>query len=252
MKVLGIIPARYGSSRLEGKPLKDIVGKTMIQRVYEQSSKALEHVIVATDDQRIYDTVKSFGGEVVMTGKHHNTGTNRCLEALEIYRSEYNLHPEVVINIQGDEPLLQPEQIDKILSCFTDPNVELASLAMPINPEDVLAEKNGCFVVMTKKQDALYFSRSIIPFYRDLPQGEWPKNHTYYSHLGMYAYTPKALKRFAEMEQTSLEKAESLEQNRWLENGYAIRLAITEFDTIAVDTAEDLQKVREIIENEKS
>ena len=251
MKILGIIPARYGSSRLEGKPLKDIVGKTMIQRVYERCKRALDHVVVATDDERIYNNVKSFGGEVVITGVHHNTGTNRCLEALNIYTSQNDLKPEVVINIQGDEPLLHPDQIKKIVSCFEDSSVQLASLAMPVNPEDNLETKNGCFVVMNKQLDALYFSRSIIPYFRDLPITEWAKHHTYYNHLGMYAYTPSALKNFAEMEQTPLEKAESLEQNRWLENGNSIRLAITEHDTIAVDTQEDLERVREIVRNEE-
>lgn len=249
MKILGIIPARYGSSRLEGKPLKDIEGKTMIQRVYEQAGKALDHVVVATDDQRVYDEIISFSGKVVMTSSSHNTGTNRCLEALSKYS---DIKPDVVINIQGDEPLLEPEQISKVASCFKDPTVEIASLAMPVKAGTELKENNGCFVVMDNTMNALYFSRSIIPFLRDLPLEEWSSNHTFYKHLGMYAYTPEALKRFANLEQTSLEQAESLEQNRWLENGFKLRMGITEFDTIAVDTQEDLDRVRAIVKGESN
>jgi 3-deoxy-manno-octulosonate cytidylyltransferase (CMP-KDO synthetase) len=244
MKILGIIPARYASTRLEGKPLKDIEGKTMIRRVYEQAQKALENVVVATDDDRIFKEVQSFGGEVIMTSSNHSTGTNRCLEALEKYTLK---NVDVVINIQGDEPLLDPIQIQNIAACFEDKSVQLASLAMPVNPAEKLIENQGCFVIMDKNMNALYFSRSVIPFLRDLPKDEWAQHHTYYKHLGMYAYTPEALKTFASLEQTSLEMAESLEQNRWLQNGYKLRMGITEINTLAVDTAEDLEKVRSIV-----
>lgn len=250
MKVLGIIPARFGSSRLEGKPLKDIEGKTMIQRVYERCILTLDNVIIATDDERIKDHVTSFGGNVVMTSVDHKTGTNRCLEALEILKLEKNFEPDVVINIQGDEPLLHPDQINKIVTCFEDdPKVELASLAMPAGKNADLQSHNGCFVVLDSNNDALYFSRSIIPYLRDIKKEDWAKNHDFLYHVGMYAYTPSALKKFAELSQSPLEAAESLEQLRWLQSGGKIRLAITEHETIAVDTKEDLDKVREIIRN---
>lgn len=252
MKVLGIIPARYGSSRLEGKPLKDIEGKTMIQRVYERCSIALDEVFIATDDERIKAHIESFGGKVVMTSKDHQTGTNRCLEALQKITNETQINPDVVINIQGDEPLLHPDQIKKIVSCFeADKKVELASLAMPAGENAELDAHNGCFVVLDENKDALYFSRSIIPFLRDVPKKDWAKNHEYLYHIGMYAYTPAALERFANLPQGNLEMAESLEQLRWMQNGGKIRLALSEHETIAVDTAEDLERVREIIRNSK-
>lgn len=250
MKVLGIIPARFASTRLEGKPLKDIEGKTMIQRVYERCMLTLDEVIIATDDERIKNHVHSFEGKVIMTSPNHKTGTNRCLEALEILRKEKGFEPDVVINIQGDEPLLHPDQITKIVSCFKDdPKVELASLAMPAGKDADLNAHNGCFVVLDSNNDALYFSRSIIPYLRDIPKKDWAKNHNFLYHVGMYAYTPAALKRFAELEQSSLEIAESLEQLRWLQNGGKIRLALTEHETIAVDTQADLDRVRTIIRN---
>ncbi len=253
MKVLGIIPARYGSSRLEGKPLKDIEGKSMIQRVYEQCSLALDEVVIATDDERIKNHIDSFEGKVVLTSIHHKTGTNRCLEALEILKSNNGFEPDVVINIQGDEPLLHPDQIKKIISCFeNDSNVELASLAMPAGEDADLDAHNGCFVVLDKNQDALYFSRSIIPYLRDIPKQAWAKSHPYLYHVGMYAYTPSALKRFAELKQSPLEIVESLEQLRWLQSGGKIRLALTEHETIAVDTQEDLERVRKIIRNSQN
>lgn len=252
MKTIGIIPARYGSSRLEGKPLKDIEGKTMIRRVYDQCKKALETVIVATDDERIFQEVLSFGGEAVMTDKNHSTGTNRCLEALDFIQAKNDIQFDVVINIQGDEPLLHPNQIEKISSCFLDESVELASLAMPVPANTNLQDHNGCFVVLNQKSDALYFSRSIIPFLRDYPIEEWSIHHQYYFHIGMYAYTPKALRKFAHLDQTSLEKAESLEQNRWLQSGGEIRLGLSEHETIAVDTQSDLNRVRKIIREQNA
>ena len=245
MKVLGIIPSRYGSTRLEGKPLMDICGKPMIQRVYERANKALTDVLVATDDERIEKAVKDFGGNVVMTSNKHNTGTNRCLEAYEIFKSEADIDFDVVINIQGDEPLLEPEQIKQIISCFNDKTTELATLVIPVKASENLF-KGGVFVVIDKNNNALYFSRSVIPFVRDADKNNWQEQHTFYKHVGMYAFTPKALKVFANLPQTSLEIAESLEQNRWLENGKKIKVAKTEFETIAVDTMEDLENVKNI------
>ena len=248
MKVLGIIPARYGSTRLEGKPLLDICGKPMIQRVYEQAKKQLQQVIVATDDERIFKAVSGFGGEVVMTSPNHNTGTNRCLEAYENFTKTNDVDFDVVINIQGDEPLLDPEQLRLLVSCFDDKTTELATLVIPAKEKDDLFS-GGVFVVLDKLKNALYFSRSVIPFVRDAEKSEWTTKHTFYKHVGMYAFKPKALHEFANLQQTSLEVAESLEQNRWLENGRKIKVAITDIETIAVDTQEDLEKVRKLIKS---
>jgi len=247
MNILGIIPARYGSTRLEGKPLLDICGKSMIQRVYEQAKKALDHVIVATDDRRIEKAVHDFGGNVVMTSNKHNTGTNRCLEAFEIFKTEADLDIDVIVNIQGDEPLLATQQINLLTSCFKEESTAMATLVIPIRPEEKLFD-GGVFVVIDKNNNALYFSRSVIPFIRDADKNNWQQQHTFYKHVGMYAFNPNALREFANLPQTSLELAESLEQNRWLENGKKIKVAITKIETIAVDTLEDLEKVRSIID----
>ncbi|MCL4128966.1 UNVERIFIED_CONTAM: hypothetical protein GTU68_026940 [Idotea baltica] len=222
----------------------------MIQRVYEQAKKALTDVLVATDDERIEKAVLNFGGNVVMTSDKHNTGTNRCLEAYEIFKSSSNVSYDIVINIQGDEPLLEPEQIKQLISCFDDKSTEMATLVIPAKASENLFE-GGVFVVMDKNNNALYFSRSVIPFVRDVDKDNWQKQHIFYKHVGMYAFTPKALDQFANLSQTSLEIAESLEQNRWLENGNKIKVAKTEFETIAVDTMEDLEKVRRMLHVKK-
>jgi len=246
MNVLGIIPARYGSTRLEGKPLLDICGKSMIQRVYEQAKQLLDYVVVATDDERIVKVIEGFGGNVVMTSTDHNTGTNRCLEAYEVFTSKNEIDFDVVLNIQGDEPLLDINQIRSLLNCFLDDTVEMATLVMPVKKEDKLFE-GGVYVVLDKFKNALYFSRSIIPFVRDSDSSVWHNTQIFYKHVGMYGFKPTALKKFATLDQTSLELAESLEQNRWLENGEKIRVEITKIETIAVDTIEDLERVRKII-----
>ena len=245
MKVLGIIPARYGSSRLEGKPLVDICGKPMIQRVYEQAKKALDFVLIATDDKRIEKVVKAFGGYVIMTSIDHTTGTNRCLEAYNLFLKEKDFEFDIVLNIQGDEPLLEPEQIKSLVSCFNVSGTQMATLVIPTKPKDKL--NSGVFVVFDKNMDALYFSRSIIPFVRDKDKDDWTNNSTFYKHIGMYGFTPKALKEFSNLEETSLEKNEKLEQLRWLENGNKIKVAITNHESVAIDTAHDLEKVRKII-----
>ncbi len=250
MSILGIIPARYGSVRLGGKPLLDICGKPMIQRVYEQAKKALNHVVVATDDERIVKTVQKFGGNVVLTSPDHNTGTNRCLEAYRVFTKQNGLKFDVIVNIQGDEPLLSPRQISLLTSCFKDKNTRMATLVTPVKKTESL--KNvGVFVVIDKLKNALYFSRSVIPFVRDTEKDEWQKKHTFYKHVGMYAFKPRALISFASLQQTSLEIAESLEQNRWLENGKKIKVEITTIETFGVDTQEDLERVRKIIGSEK-
>ena len=242
---LGVIPARYGSTRLEGKPLVDICGKPMIQHVYEQAKIALEHVVVATDDNRIFDAVKAFDGKVVMTSANHTTGTNRCLEAFENYKAESKLNFDVIINIQGDEPLLEPSMLEGLVSCFDDKQTSMATLVTPSISQDDL--NSGVFVVINKLNYAMYFSRAIIPFNRDEKIENWNDKHTYYKHIGMYAFSPKALKEFASLEETSLEQAEKLEQLRWLENGNSIKVAITNHHSIPVDTQEDVDKVISII-----
>jgi 3-deoxy-manno-octulosonate cytidylyltransferase (CMP-KDO synthetase) len=245
--VLGIIPARFGSTRLEGKPLVDICGKPMIQRVYEQAKKALDYVVVATDDQRIFDAVINFGGDVVMTSEKHTTGTNRCLEAFKIFTKQTNINFEVVLNIQGDEPLLEPEQIKNLVSCFNDNSTEMATLVIPTHKESDL--NSGVFVVFDVNNNAMYFSRAVIPVLRDENKSDWLLKNTFYKHVGMYGFTPKALIEFSNMSQTNLENCEKLEQLRWLQNGRKISVAKTLHNSIPVDTLEDVKKVIKIISN---
>jgi len=247
MKFLGIIPARYGSTRLEGKPLVDINGKPMIQWVYEKTKKALNDVYVATDDQRIVDAVEAFGGKAVMTSKDHTTGTNRCLEALEKVNQNTHGQFDTVINIQGDEPMMDPGQINTLKNCFNDPETELATLVIPVTDPYDLENSSEVFVTFDKNMRALYFSRAVIPVIHDVPRSEWMKHNTYYKHIGLYGYSSKALRAFADLPQSHLEKTEKLEQNRWLENGGGIKIGITEHQSIPVDTMEDLERIRKII-----
>jgi 3-deoxy-manno-octulosonate cytidylyltransferase (CMP-KDO synthetase) len=241
MKFLGIIPARYASSRFPGKPLVDMLGKTMIQRVYEQVIGVLDDVWVATDDQRIFDAVKAFGGKVVMTSENHQSGTDRCYEAFTKVGEGY----DVVVNIQGDEPFIKSSQIMLLQSCFEDAKTQIATLVKPYNSGvgyDELNNPNTPKVVINKDMQALYFSRSIIPFVRSKDFSAWTSVHTYYKHIGLYAYKAEVLKEIMALPQSALEKAESLEQLRWLENGYVIKVGITSEETIGIDTPEDLEK----------
>lgn len=247
MEFLGIIPARYGSTRLEGKPLVDIKGKPMIQWVYEKTKLALNHVVVATDDERIMTVVQEFGGEAVMTSAAHTTGTNRCLEALQKVNKFHNTNFDVVINIQGDEPMLHPDQIKTLIHCFDDPNAELASLVIPVTDPIDLDNESEVFVTFDKDMNALYFSRAVIPVVHGIERKDWMNHTTFYKHLGLYGYTAEALKKFANLPQSNLEKLEKLEQNRWIENGGKIKMGITEHQSIPVDTQEDLKRIREII-----
>lgn len=247
MEFLGIIPARYGSTRLEGKPLVDIKGKPMIQWVYEKTKLALNHVVVATDDERIMTVVKEFGGEAVMTSAAHTTGTNRCLEALQKANKFHNTNFDVVINIQGDEPMLHPDQIKTLIHCFDDPNAELASLVIPVTDPIDLDNDSEVFVTFDKDMNALYFSRAVIPVVHGVERRDWMNHTTFYKHLGLYGYTAEALKKFANLPQSNLERLEKLEQNRWIENGGKIKMGITEHQSIPVDTREDLKRIREII-----
>jgi len=242
MKVVGIIPARYASTRFPGKPLVKIAGKTMIERVYTQSKKALEHVFVATDDERIFKEVIRFGGQVVMTRKDHPSGTDRLAEAIDIINSAQTETFDIVVNIQGDEPFIYPEQILSVVACFKQSKTEIATLVKPIiNTEDIFNE-NKPKVLINKKKEALAFSRSPIPFFRGKPQNEWVNSHRYFKHIGLYAYKTEVLKKIAALKPSPIEMAESLEQMRWLENGYKIRVEETEFESIGIDTKKDLKK----------
>lgn len=239
MKSLGIIPARYASTRFPAKPLVDIGGKTMIQRVYEQARKCqLDHVVVATDDERIASTVRSFGGEVVMTDTSHQSGTDRCAE-VALNLPDY----EIIINIQGDEPFIDPEQISLVKSCFTDENVQLATLIKAIHTDEELFNPNIPKVVVNTRMQAIYFSRHPIPYLRNAGQANWGKLHQFYKHIGIYGYTRAVLLAITKLPPSPLELAESLEQLRWLENGYQIQTKVTGLETIAIDTPEDLQKI---------
>jgi len=240
-RIVGLIPARFASTRFPGKPLVDIQGKSMIQRVYEQAKKSnlLSSVIVATDDTRIFDHVKSFGGDVCMTSADHPSGTDRCAEVVE----KMKLICDAVVNIQGDEPFINPAQIDLLCSCFTDPRTELATLIKKIENEDILFSENTPKVIVDGDHFAIYFSRQTIPFFRGVPKQEWLKKVTYYQHIGIYGYRTDALRKITHLAPSSLEKAESLEQLRWIENGFRIKTAVTEFETIAIDTPEDLKKI---------
>jgi 3-deoxy-manno-octulosonate cytidylyltransferase (CMP-KDO synthetase) len=240
MKTIGIIPSRFASTRFPGKPLTEIDGKTMIRRVYEQAIKAksLDHVIVATDDERIVNEVKSFGGAVIFTQSTHQSGTDRCAEVAMLVPGY-----DVAINIQGDEPYIDPRQIDLLVSCFTDSQVKLATLIKEINTEEELFNTNIPKVVINVKEEAIYFSRHPIPYLRNAEKPDWMRSHQFYKHIGIYGYALPTLLEITKLGPSSLEKAESLEQLRWIENGYTIKTKITTIETIAIDTPEDLNKI---------
>jgi len=243
MEVLGIIPARYASTRFPGKPLININGKTMIKRVYEQAKSAgLAEVLVATDDERILAHVQAFGGKAVMTAAHHQSGTDRCFEAYKLHDKPF----EYIINIQGDEPFIRPEQINLVAACFAHPGTQLATLIKKITTAEELFNVNAPKVVINNAREALYFSRSPIPFCRNVPNDIWHQQHTYYKHIGIYGYRADILEQITQLPPSPLELAESLEQLRWLENGFRITTAVTEFETIGIDTLEDLLKVQQI------
>ena len=246
MSILGIIPARHASTRFPAKPLADLGGKSMIRRVYEQAkkSKSLSKVVVATDHEEIYKHVIDFGGDVYMTSPHHASGTDRCYEVLSKETSSF----DYVINIQGDEPFIAPEQID-LLASLLDGKTELATLIKKIDSVEQLLNPNLVKVVLNKDQEALYFSRSVIPYFRNQEQAEWVIHHSYYKHIGLYAYRNDVLEKITRLEMSSLEKAESLEQLRWLENGYRIKVKETSIETMGIDTPEDLQNALKYLNN---
>lgn len=251
MKFLGIIPARYASTRFPGKPLADIGGKMMIQRVYEQVKTCLDDVWVATDDDRIATAVRGFGGQVVMTSDQHRSGTDRCLEAAQHIQGDF----DVIINIQGDEPFIQPSQIEALKNCFLQSETtKLATLVKPFTANDgldALNNPNSPKVVLNIKGEAMYFSRSVIPYLRGVEPEQWLEQMTFYKHIGIYAYTVETLAEIAALPQSPMELTESLEQLRWLENGYKIKTAVTDIENLAVDTPEDLERIKQYL-NEKT
>ena len=241
----GIIPARYASTRFPGKPLAMIGDKTMVQRVYEHASRSIDIVFVATDDMRIHDAVLKFGGNAVMTSTEHYSGTDRCAEAVDSIMKQTGKIIDVVVNIQGDEPFIKPEQINLVKSCFNDHRVEIATLVRKTTPGEDIFNPNNPKVILDSEGNAIYFSRAAIPFIRDFEPSEWSKNHVFLKHIGLYAYRTATLKKITKLPGSSLEKAESLEQNRWIENGFRIRAAITDWESISIDTPDDLQRVLE-------
>lgn len=241
MKILAIIPSRYGSTRFPGKPLVRIEGKTMIQRVYERSSSVFEHVCVATDDQRIVDEVSRFGGDVVMTSSSHKSGTDRCFEAMTIVEKRDGSQYDVIINIQGDEPFIAPEQLKELVGCFNFKDTKIATLVKKFSPEEDIFNPNSPKVVLSKDNFALYFSRNAIPFQRGADKENWKQNFPYYKHVGLYAYTRDALFSISKLETSLLERAEQLEQLRWLENGFKIKVAVTEYASYSIDTPQDIK-----------
>lgn len=239
----GIIPARFSSTRFPGKPLIDLAGKSMIQRVYERCllSKSLSDIIIATDDEIIFEHVKTFTDRVCMTSTNHPSGTDRCAEVV----SQLNISTDVVVNIQGDEPLINPNQIDSLVNCFQDKQTQIATLVREIKDNEVLFNSNTPKVILDSNQFAIYFSRETIPHLRNIDKSEWLEKHTFYQHIGIYAYQTSILNSLTQLAPSILEKAESLEQLRWIENGYKIKTATTSEETFAIDTPEDIARVLE-------
>ena len=247
MKFIAVIPARYASTRFPGKPLAILGGKTVIERVYQQVSKVIDEVYVATDDERIRQTVEGFGGKAVITSSDHKSGTDRIEEAVEIIGTD----ADVVVNVQGDEPFIHESQIRTVCECFNDEATQIATLGKPFGrtPSDIdaIENPNSPKIAVSKNGYALYFSRSVIPFCRDKQRESWPESFPYLKHIGLYAYRREVLHEVTLLPQGELEKAESLEQLRWLENGYKIKVGTTDIETVGIDTPEDLAKAETIL-----
>jgi len=247
MEVLILIPARYASTRFPGKPLDMIGGKPMVQHVVEKAAAVSENFYVSTYDGRIYDCVIGFGGKAVMTSTEHRSGTDRCYEAYRHVVEQTGKKYDVVVNIQGDEPFIQPEQVKALVACFEDDKVEIATLAKRFEQNADIFDPNKVKVVCSAKGTALYFSRSVIPFCRGIEKECWLEMTPFYKHVGMYAYRPEVLKEITALPQGRLEKAESLEQLRWLENGYTIAVRETAHESIGIDTPEDLKRAEAVL-----
>ena len=247
MKFIAIIPARYASTRFPGKPLAVLGGKTVIQRVYEQVSRVLSEAYVATDDERIFQCVEAFGGRAVMTRTDHKSGTDRIQEAVEKIGSD----ADVIINVQGDEPFIQPSQIETLMHLFDAPETQIGTLGKPFESLEAVENPNSPKIVTDVRGFALYFSRSVIPFIRGKERSEWFGQYPFLKHLGIYAYRREVLAEVTRLPQSSLEKAESLEQLRWLQNGYRIRVGLTDVETVGIDTPEDLKRAEAFLANIK-
>ena len=246
MKFIAIIPARYASTRFPAKPLAMLGGKRVIERVYEQVAGVLDDAVVATDDERIFDAVRAFGGKVEMTSTAHRSGTDRCWEAYCKQGGEF----DVVINVQGDEPFIQPSQLEALKHCFDNENIDIATLVKPFEPSDgieALENPNSPKVVLDSEGCAIYFSRSVIPYLRGIEREKWLTEHTFYKHIGIYGFRTDVLRAVTALPQSTLERAESLEQLRWLENGYKIGVGISNVETIGIDTPEDLARAEEFL-----
>ena len=243
MKFMAIIPARYASTRFPGKPLAILGGKTVIQRVYEQVSTVLDEVYVATDDERIFQAVKAFGGQAVMTRTDHKSGTDRIEEAADKIGSA----ADVIINVQGDEPFIQPSQIATLMQLFETPETQIGTLGKPFESLEAVDNPNSPKIVTDNRGFALYFSRSVIPYVRGVDHQDWFGQYPFLKHLGIYAYRREVLREVTALPQSSLEKAESLEQLRWLQNGYRIRVGLTDVETVGIDTPEDLKRAEEFL-----
>ncbi|MBQ6767926.1 MAG: 3-deoxy-manno-octulosonate cytidylyltransferase [Prevotella sp.] len=247
MKFIAIIPARYASTRFPGKPLAMLGGKPVIQRVYEQAISVLPEAYVATDDERIFQTVSDFGGRAIMTRSDHKSGTDRIEEAVEKLYAEHPSAPDVIINIQGDEPFVQPSQIETLCHLFDAPETQIGTLGKPFENMEAVENPNSPKIVCDKRGFALYFSRSVIPFVRGEEREKWFGHFPYLKHLGLYAYRREVLREVTQLPQSPLELAESLEQLRWLENGYRIRVGLTDVETVGIDTPADLQRAEEFL-----
>lgn len=243
MKFIGIIPARYASTRFPGKPLALLGGKPVIQHVYEKVAAVLEAAYVATDDERIYDVVKSFGGQVVMTRTDHKSGTDRIEEAIEKIGGEW----DVVVNVQGDEPFVAKNQLDTICHCFDDPTTQIATLGKPFESMEAVQNPNSPKIVIDNMGFAMYFSRSVIPYVRGKEMSSWLTHYPFLKHLGIYAYRKDVLRQVTQLPQSSLEIAESLEQLRWLQNGFKIKVGTTDVETVGIDTPQDLERAEEFL-----
>ena len=246
MKFIGIIPVRYASTRFPGKPLALLGGKPVIQHVYEKVAAVLEAAYVATDDERIYDVVKSFGGQVVMTRTDHKSGTDRIEEAIEKIGGEW----DVVVNVQGDEPFVAKSQLDTICHCFDDPTTQIATLGKPFESMEAVQNPNSPKIVVDNMGFAMYFSRSVIPYVRGKEKSSWLTHYPFLKHLGIYAYRKDVLRQITQLPQSSLEIAESLEQLRWLQNGFKIKVGTTDVETVGIDTPQDLERAEEFLKTQ--
>ncbi len=243
MNILGIIPSRYASTRFPGKPLVRIGDRTMIRHVYEKASVALDELWVATDDQRIFDEIRNFDGNVVMTSTEHQSGTDRCREALDSIESQPGTRYDVVVNIQGDEPFVHPGMVRQLIDSFSDERTQISTLIKLIHDPEEVFDPNKPKVVRDHENFALYFSRSPIPYLRGIEKKDWIAHQSFYRHIGVYAYRAEVLREITRLDKGELESAESLEQLRWLEAGYRIKVNETGYDSPGIDTPEDLKRL---------